>query len=74
MVMLVSAVAALGLAVAGTATERGALTAPCRGAPDGPRLRGERMNPRRIASLVLIFSDVVLALAVWGVAIVVRAA
>jgi hypothetical protein len=32
------------------------------------------MNPRRIASLVLIFSDVVLALAVWGVAIVVRAA
>ena len=32
------------------------------------------MNQRRIASLVLIFSDVVLALAVWGVAIVVRAA
>ena len=32
------------------------------------------MNPRRIASLVLILSDVVLALAVWGVAIVVRAA
>jgi hypothetical protein len=32
------------------------------------------MNPRRIASLVLIFSDVVLALAVWGVAIVVRVA
>ncbi len=32
------------------------------------------MNPRRIASLVLIFSDVVLALTVWGVAIVVRAA
>jgi hypothetical protein len=37
-------------------------------------MRGERMNPRRIVSLVLIFSDVVLALAVWGVAIVVRAA
>ena len=32
------------------------------------------MNPRRIASLVLIFSDVVLALAVWGVAILIRAA
>jgi hypothetical protein len=32
------------------------------------------MNPRRIASLVLILSDVVLALAVWGVAIVVRVA
>ena len=32
------------------------------------------MNPRRIASLALIFSDVVLALAVWGVAIVIRAA
>ena len=32
------------------------------------------MNQRRIASLVLIFCDVVLALAVWGVAIVVRAA
>ena len=31
------------------------------------------MNPRRIASVVLIFSDVVLALAVWGMAIVVRA-
>ena len=32
------------------------------------------MNPQRIVSLVLIFSDVVLALAVWGVAIVIRAA
>jgi hypothetical protein len=32
------------------------------------------MNPQRIASLVLIFSDVALAQAVWGVAIVVRAA
>ena len=32
------------------------------------------MNPHRIAGLVLIFSDVVLALAVWGVAIMIRAA
>jgi hypothetical protein len=32
------------------------------------------MNPQRIANLVLIFSDVVLALVVWGVAILVRAA
>ena len=32
------------------------------------------MNPRRIATLVLVFSDVVLALAVWGVAGVIRAA
>jgi hypothetical protein len=32
------------------------------------------MNPKRIANLVLIFSDVVLALAVWGVAIMIRAA
>ena len=32
------------------------------------------MNPRRISNLVLIFSDVVLALAVWGVAILIRAA
>ena len=32
------------------------------------------MNPQRIAGLVLIFSDVVLALAVWGVATMVRAA
>jgi hypothetical protein len=32
------------------------------------------MNPRRIATLVLVFSDVVLALAVWGVAVVIRAA
>jgi hypothetical protein len=32
------------------------------------------LNPQRIVSLVLIFSDIVLALAVWGVAIVVRAA
>ena len=31
------------------------------------------MNPRRISNLVLIFSDVVLALAVWGVAILIRA-
>ena len=32
------------------------------------------MNPQRVVSLVLIFSDVVLALAVWWLAIVVRAA
>jgi hypothetical protein len=32
------------------------------------------MNPQRIATLVLIFSDVVLALVVWGVAIMIRAA
>src|SRR5688500_11024058 len=32
------------------------------------------MNPQRISTLVLIFSDVVLALAVWGVAIPIRAA
>jgi hypothetical protein len=32
------------------------------------------MNPQRISNLVLIFSDVVLALAVWGVAILIRAA
>ena len=32
------------------------------------------MNPQRISTLVLIFSDVVLALAVWGVAILIRAA
>jgi hypothetical protein len=32
------------------------------------------MNPQRIANLVLIFSDVVLVLVVWGLAIVVRAA
>jgi hypothetical protein len=32
------------------------------------------MNPQRIAILVLIFSDVVLALVVWGVAIMIRAA
>jgi len=32
------------------------------------------MNPQRIANrLVLIFSDVVIALAVWGVAVVIRA-
>ena len=31
------------------------------------------MNPRMISNLVLIFSDVVLALAVWGVAILIRA-
>jgi hypothetical protein len=37
-------------------------------------MKDERMNPQRIAGLVLIFSDVVLALAVWGVAITVRAA
>jgi hypothetical protein len=49
MVMLVSAVvAAVGLAVAGPASE------------------GERINPQRISNLALIFSDVVLALAVWG--------
>jgi hypothetical protein len=36
--------------------------------------RGERMNPWRLAdSSVLVFSDVVVALAVWGVAILVRA-
>src|SRR5215207_10191540 len=32
------------------------------------------MNPQRISTLVLIFSDVVLALAVWGVAVLIRAA
>ena len=32
------------------------------------------MNPQRISTLVLIFSDVVLALVVWGVAILIRAA
>jgi hypothetical protein len=32
------------------------------------------MTPQRIATLVLVFSDVVLALAVWAVAIVIRAA
>jgi hypothetical protein len=37
-------------------------------------MKDERMNPQRIAGLVLIFSDVVLALAAWGVAITVRAA
>jgi hypothetical protein len=37
-------------------------------------LRGERINPKRIVSLVLIFSDVMLALAVWGLAIFIRAA
>ena len=36
--------------------------------------RGERMNPWRLAdSSVLVFSDVVVALTVWGVAILVRA-
>ena len=36
--------------------------------------RGERMNPWRLAdSSVLVFSDVVVALAVWGVAILIRA-
>jgi hypothetical protein len=64
----------------GRASDRaGALAAARRGThepPDGTRLRGlrsERLNPQRIVNLVLIFSDVVLALAVWGVAIVVRA-
>jgi hypothetical protein len=43
--------------------------------PDESRLhalRCERTNPQRITSLVLIFSDVVLAVAVWGVAIMIR--
>ena len=37
-------------------------------------VRDERMNPQRIAGLVLIVCDAVLALAAWGVAITVRAA
>lgn len=32
------------------------------------------MTTQRIAPLVLVFSDVVLALAVWGVAVIIRAA
>jgi hypothetical protein len=58
-----------------TTDEEDGYVGQCGGSGSGGSQRpsgGERMNPQRISNLVLIFSDVVLALAVWGVAILIR--